>query len=112
MAQPPAGFPADGQPCPAADAVNGGGGGSSFSFFEGFDALAQLVQLLNVESYPVLRSEGPTVILDVPLLVNMQPAGAYLGEDYYRAGSLPAVVAGDRLEGSVGGLPVLKLEIV
>ena len=31
--------------------------------------------------------------LDVPLLVNLQPAGAYLGEDYYRAGSLPAVVA-------------------
>ncbi len=30
---------------------------------------------------------------NVPLLVNMQPAGEYLGEDYYRAGGLPAVVA-------------------
>ncbi len=30
---------------------------------------------------------------DVPLLVNMQPAGEYLGEDYYRAGGVPAVVA-------------------
>jgi len=29
---------------------------------------------------------------DVPLLVNMQPAGAYLGEDYFRAGGLPAVM--------------------
>jgi dihydroxy-acid dehydratase len=29
---------------------------------------------------------------DVPLLVNMQPAGKYLGEDYYRAGGLPAVM--------------------
>ena len=29
---------------------------------------------------------------DVPLLVNMQPAGEYLGEDYYRAGGVPAVV--------------------
>ena len=29
---------------------------------------------------------------DVPLLVNLQPAGAYLGEDYYRAGGVPAVV--------------------
>src|ERR1700674_412789 len=29
---------------------------------------------------------------DVPLLVNMQPAGEYLGEDYYRAGGLPAVL--------------------
>ncbi|MDO9414134.1 MAG: IlvD/Edd family dehydratase [Pseudolabrys sp.] len=30
--------------------------------------------------------------LDVPLLVNMQPAGFYLGEEYYRAGGLPAVM--------------------
>ncbi|HEV3162042.1 MAG TPA: IlvD/Edd family dehydratase [Xanthobacteraceae bacterium] len=29
---------------------------------------------------------------DVPLLVNIQPAGEYLGEDYYRAGGLPAVM--------------------
>ncbi|AHE52020.1 IlvD/Edd family dehydratase [Sphingomonas sanxanigenens] len=31
--------------------------------------------------------------LDVPLLVNLQPAGEYLGEDYYRAGGVPAVVS-------------------
>ncbi|GFE81146.1 dihydroxy-acid dehydratase [Steroidobacter agaridevorans] len=31
--------------------------------------------------------------LDIPLLVNLQPAGEYLGEDYYRAGGVPAVVA-------------------
>ena len=30
---------------------------------------------------------------DLPLLVNMQPAGEYLGEDFYRAGGVPAVVA-------------------
>src|SRR6185437_8183985 len=30
--------------------------------------------------------------LDVPLLVNMQPAGKYLGEEYFRAGGLPAVM--------------------
>jgi dihydroxy-acid dehydratase len=29
---------------------------------------------------------------DIPLLVDMQPAGQYLGEEYYRAGGLPAVV--------------------
>ncbi|MEI6418444.1 MAG: dihydroxy-acid dehydratase, partial [Sphingomonadales bacterium] len=29
---------------------------------------------------------------DVPLLVNMQPSGEYLGEDYYRAGGVPAVI--------------------
>jgi len=28
----------------------------------------------------------------VPLLVNLQPAGEYLGEDYHRAGGVPAVV--------------------
>jgi dihydroxy-acid dehydratase len=39
----------------------------------------------------------------VPLLVNVQPAGEYLGEDYYRAGGLPAVMhelhAAGRLRG-------------
>jgi dihydroxy-acid dehydratase len=30
---------------------------------------------------------------ELPLLVNLQPAGEYLAEDYYRAGGLPAVVA-------------------
>jgi dihydroxy-acid dehydratase len=30
---------------------------------------------------------------DVPLLVNLQPAGSYLGEDYYRAGGVPAVMS-------------------
>jgi dihydroxy-acid dehydratase len=29
---------------------------------------------------------------DVPLLVNMQPAGHYLGEDFHRAGGVPAVM--------------------
>lgn len=29
---------------------------------------------------------------DVPLLVNLQPAGEYLGEDYHHAGGVPAVV--------------------
>jgi dihydroxy-acid dehydratase len=31
--------------------------------------------------------------LDIPLLVNLQPAGEYLGEDFYRAGGVPAVVS-------------------
>ena len=33
-----------------------------------------------------------TVGHKVPLLVNLQPAGEYLGEDYYHAGGVPAVV--------------------
>ena len=30
---------------------------------------------------------------EIPLLVNLQPAGEYLGEDYHRAGGVPAVMA-------------------
>jgi dihydroxy-acid dehydratase len=29
---------------------------------------------------------------EIPLLVNLQPAGEYLGEDYYHAGGVPAVM--------------------
>ena len=29
---------------------------------------------------------------DIPLLVNLQPAGEYLGEEYHRAGGVPAVI--------------------
>lgn len=38
---------------------------------------------------------------DIPLLVNMMPAGAYLGEEYYRAGGLPAVMAELRANGKL-----------
>ena len=41
---------------------------------------------------PLAIEDWEEVGYDVPLLVNMQPAGAYLGEDYYRAGGLPAVM--------------------
>jgi dihydroxy-acid dehydratase len=37
---------------------------------------------------------------DVPLLVNLQPAGEYLGEDFYRAGGVPAVV-GELMRGDL-----------
>lgn len=30
---------------------------------------------------------------EIPMLVNLQPVGEYLGEDYYRAGGVPAVVS-------------------
>jgi dihydroxy-acid dehydratase len=41
---------------------------------------------------PLAIKEWETIGIDVPLLVNMQPAGHYLGEEYYRAGGLPAVM--------------------
>src|SRR5207245_2386762 len=41
---------------------------------------------------PLAMDDWETFGYDVPLLVNMQPAGKYLGEDYHRAGGLPAVM--------------------
>src|SRR5262245_10079749 len=41
---------------------------------------------------PLTIDDWERVGADVPLLVNMQPAGEYLGEEYYRAGGLPAVM--------------------
>ena len=38
-------------------------------------------------------SDWEKVGFDVPLLVNLQPAGEYLAEEYFRAGGLPAVMA-------------------
>ena len=41
---------------------------------------------------PLDIEDWQTVGLKVPLLVNLQPAGKYLGEEYHRAGGVPAVV--------------------
>jgi dihydroxy-acid dehydratase len=41
---------------------------------------------------PLAIEEWETLGLDVPLLVNCQPAGTYLGEEFHRAGGVPAVV--------------------
>ena len=42
---------------------------------------------------PLTCDDWERVGFDVPLIVNMQPAGEYLGEEYHRAGGLPAVIA-------------------
>lgn len=41
---------------------------------------------------PLDNDDWQAVGHKIPLLANMQPAGAYLGEDYHRAGGVPAVV--------------------
>jgi dihydroxy-acid dehydratase len=41
---------------------------------------------------PLVIEDWERIGYEVPLLVNMQPAGKYLGEEYYRAGGLPAVL--------------------
>ncbi len=41
---------------------------------------------------PLDNDDWQRLGLDIPLLVNLQPAGEYLGEDYHRAGGVPAVI--------------------
>ncbi len=42
---------------------------------------------------PLEVKDWETHGLEIPLIVNLQPAGEYLGEDFHRAGGVPAVVA-------------------
>jgi dihydroxy-acid dehydratase len=42
---------------------------------------------------PLEVKDWETLGLEIPLLVNLQPAGEYLGEDFHRAGGVPSVVA-------------------
>ena len=42
---------------------------------------------------PLDNDDWQSIGLKVPLIVNLQPSGEYLGEDYHRAGGVPAVVA-------------------
>ncbi|MCH8686164.1 IlvD/Edd family dehydratase [Pedomonas mirosovicensis] len=51
--------------------------------------LAALARHLDVE---LTIDDWQTYGRDIPLLVNLQPAGEYLGEDFYRAGGVPAVM--------------------
>ncbi|WP_347822533.1 IlvD/Edd family dehydratase [uncultured Planktomarina sp.] len=46
---------------------------------------------------PLNNDDWQSIGHEIPLLVNLQPAGEYLGEDYQRAGGVPAVV-GELLE--------------
>lgn len=48
---------------------------------------------------PLDNDDWQAVGHKVPLLLNLQPAGEYLGEDYHRAGGLPAVVGELMAEG-------------
>ncbi|MBO9499055.1 MAG: dihydroxy-acid dehydratase family protein [Novosphingobium sp.] len=67
-------------------AVNSAIGGSTNAPIH----LAAIARHMGVElSLDDWQAEG----LDIPLLVNLQPAGEYLGEDFYRAGGVPAVIA-------------------
>jgi dihydroxy-acid dehydratase len=66
--------------------VNSALGGST-------NAPIHLVALARHAGTPLSIDDWQTYGYDVPLLVNLQPAGEYLGEDFYRAGGVPAVIA-------------------
>ncbi len=67
------------------------------------NAPIHLVAIARHVGVELTTEDWETVGYDVPLIVNMQPAGEFLGEDYYRAGGLPAVMnellAAGRLHG-------------
>ncbi len=50
--------------------------------------------------------EWETIGHDVPLMVNMQPAGEYLGESFFRAGGVPAVMGELRKAGRLHDAPM------
>jgi dihydroxy-acid dehydratase len=66
--------------------VNSAIGGSTNAPFH----LAAIARHMGV---PLQLSDWETHGYNVPLLVNLQPAGEYLGEDFYRAGGVPAVIS-------------------
>ncbi|PVM77458.1 dihydroxy-acid dehydratase [Caulobacter radicis] len=69
--------------------VNSSIGGSS-------NAPIHLIALARHMGVDLTLEDWQTFGRDVPLMVNLQPAGQYLGEDYFRAGGVPAV-AGELL---------------
>ena len=66
--------------------VNSALGGST-------NAPVHLIALARHTGVELSLDDWQTYGLEVPLLVNLQPAGEYLGEDFHRAGGVPAVVA-------------------
>ena len=65
--------------------VNSAIGGST-------NAPIHLKAIANHLGVPLTMQDWQDVGFDVPLLLNLQPAGEYLGEDYHHAGGVPAVV--------------------
>lgn len=65
--------------------VNSAIGGSS-------NAPIHLIALARHLGVELTIEDWQTYGHEIPLLVNLQPAGEYLGEDYHRAGGVPAVV--------------------
>lgn len=65
--------------------VNAAIGGST-------NAIVHLLALAGRVGVPLQIDDFDTLAADVPWLVNLQPSGSYLMEDFYYAGGLPAVM--------------------
>lgn len=65
--------------------VNSAIGGST-------NAQPHIVAIARHAGVPIEPKDWQTVGYDVPLMVNMQPAGSYLSEGFHRAGGLPVVM--------------------
>ncbi|KAI0124831.1 dihydroxy-acid dehydratase [Xylariales sp. AK1849] len=57
------------------------------------NAPIHLVAIAKHLGVPLDMKDWDKLGFHIPLLLNMQPAGEMLGEDYYRAGGLPAITA-------------------
>lgn len=66
-------------------AVNSAIGGST-------NAPIHLNGIARLAGVKLINDDWQKLGYDIPLLVNLQPAGEYLGEDYHRAGGVPAVI--------------------
>ncbi|MDB6178314.1 dihydroxy-acid dehydratase family protein [Paracoccus sp. Z330] len=66
--------------------VNSAIGGST-------NAPIHLVAIARHLGIDITNADWESIGYDVPLLANVQPAGAYLSEDFHLAGGLPAIVA-------------------
>ena len=65
--------------------VNSAIGGST-------NAPIHLKAIANHLGVPLQNQDWEDLGWDIPLLLNLQPAGEYLGEDYHHAGGVPAIV--------------------
>jgi dihydroxy-acid dehydratase len=69
------------------------------------NAQPHLVAMARHAGVEITPQDWMTYGRDIPLIVNMQPAGKYLGERFYRAGGVPAVLCellrAGRIDGNV-----------
>jgi dihydroxy-acid dehydratase len=65
--------------------VNSAIGGST-------NCVPHLVAIARHAGVPLATKDWETVGHEIPLLANIQPAGEFLGEAYYRAGGVPAII--------------------